>query len=69
MVEISRQKSPEQVCEDEVAVFELTVVLIVEISRQRNPEQVCEDEVAVFELTVVTGRLLGLEFGLEGTIS
>lgn len=42
---------------------------MVEISRQKSPEQVCEDEVAVFELTVVTGRLLGLEFGLEGTIS
>ena len=69
MAEISRQKIPEQVSEDEVAALELTVLLIVEISRQRNPEQVCEDESAALELTGVTGRLLGLGFVLEGNIS
>ena len=42
---------------------------MVEISRQRNPEQVCEDETAALELTGVTGRLPGLGFGSEGTIS
>ena len=41
---------------------------MVEISRHRIPEQDCE-EAAALELCGVTGRLLGLEFGLEGTIS
>ena len=42
---------------------------MVEISRQRMPEQDCEDEAAALEPSGLTGRLLGLEFGLEGTIS
>ena len=69
MVEISRQKIPEQDFEDVVAALKLTGVLMVEISRQRNPEQDCEDVVAALELSGVSERLLGLEFGLEGTIS
>ena len=51
-----------------VGVAELAL-LMVEISRQRLPEQVCEDEGATLELPKVTGKLLGLELGLEGTIS
>ena len=42
---------------------------MAEISRQRYPKQVCEDKVAALELTGVTGRLLELKVGSEGTIS
>ena len=65
----------EQVGEAEVGkVSELTGAaelawLMVEISRQRIPEQDCEDEAATLELSRVTGRLLGVEFGLERTNS
>lgn len=43
--------------------------LMLEISRQKYPEQVSEDEAATLELPEVTGRLLGLEVGSEGTNS
>ena len=42
---------------------------MVEISRQKSPGQISEDEGATLELPEVTGRLLGLEFGIEGTNS
>ena len=42
---------------------------MVEISKQRLPEQVSEDEGSTLELPEATGRLLGLEFGLDGTNS
>ena len=42
---------------------------MVEISRQKSPEQVSEDDGATLELPKVTAKLLGLEFGLEGTSS
>ncbi len=42
---------------------------MVEISRQKIPEQDCEVVAATLELAGVTGRLLGLEVGLEDSIS